>query len=447
MSDAILDELEAANPVLLEQVQPASEEKLRRLLDSIVEPPRRRRRWVLLAAAAVVVGAVAAVLAIDPFAGRRAVTPADALAETARALDLRGAWHVATTSATVQIKTGSTPPLPSGFRTDVWHAPDGRLVVTSDTGSTTLFSGRTRQDYDRERAVFTTHRYALAADMADDERAYAPLDIPRVFQLAYRYGKVRVAGIVTQGGRQVYRLAFAWAGVTYTLSFDASRQVPLSSEASYPMGVGERMLTRITYLAYESVQPGPDLDARFTLHVPPGTVTLRDPVIVVPQARQGGSAAVLIRKLDDAGIAASPAAGSRYLAVAPVPGGGYAALVVHRSKEHGKRCTTGVVVGHAGGEVRLWFGNCADDAGIGAFGGLAPGGRGQLLAGEMPGRRVEVRLSDGSTVSRPIVDRHFLLVLPPTKTAMHITRIDADGRRRAAPTLFAWGGLPPWAAG
>src|SRR5205085_9445726 len=102
--------------------------------------------------------------------------------------------------------------------------------------STVLYARGERRSYDSRSSTLTIHRFALPADLADDLRSYLPPSAADLYRAAYRVGKVRLAGITTLAGRRVYRLAFDWLGSSYTLIFDADRQVPISSETRTPNG-------------------------------------------------------------------------------------------------------------------------------------------------------------------------------------------------------------------
>ena len=219
-------------------------------------PPARRPRVVLVA------------LVANPFSGSGTISSAEAKAQVADALDLAGRLARLAHPPVQQRHEGSgsaTPQWSKPLTEDVWHAPDGRLVITSTNGagesSTWLYAGGERRSYDTYDNTLTIHRFVLPADLRDEMRTYLPPSATDLYRAAYRVGKVRLAGIETVGGRRVYRLAFDWLGSSYTLVFDADRKVPISSQTRTPngpvAGAPKRyFFTRVRYAAYRRVQPG-----------------------------------------------------------------------------------------------------------------------------------------------------------------------------------------------
>ena len=114
----------------------------------------RRFPLALLAAAGATAAAVLVALVANPFAGSGTISSAEAKAQVAEALDLEGGWHV---SRILQYSSGqrgsgsAAPQWSKPLTEDVWHAPDGRLLITSTNGdgesSTWLYAGGERRSY------------------------------------------------------------------------------------------------------------------------------------------------------------------------------------------------------------------------------------------------------------------------------------------------------------
>ncbi len=412
-------------------------------------PRPRRRLWLLAAAVAAIVVLVA--LAVDPFTRDGTLDPAQAQAQVARALSLEGDWHIA---RVIQIG-GVTA------TEDAWHASDGRLLVTKTASAdpgitrTTLFAGGERRVYDASGTTLRVHRFVLAADLRDDERAYLPPTAADLYRAAYRLGKVRLAGIETIDGHRVYRLVFDWLGSGYTLIFDAQRQVPIASE-SRTRGAGPLVttVTRVRYTAYERVRPGGGLDRHLQLPALPRAVkTIREPAIVVPRPVRGASAKNLTRQIRSrfggAFTSRALAAHATYAIVRQLPGGGVTALV--RAPVDGApattRCIALVEIAHPGGEAFVPDSGCSTP-GL-TFTSPSRSGQSMLLAGTTAWPRVELRFAGGPVLRAQVSDGLWLAAAPSAlfRHDLVIVSTNRDGSRsvsRAFSLFTTPGELPGW---
>jgi hypothetical protein len=417
---------------------------------------RRRAAWLVVAAAAVAV--TLAALVADPFSRSGAISSAQAKAQVARALDLAGGWHV--TRITQYGGEGRGSPTPHWSKPtsdDLWHAPDGRLVITtsdpSGDTSTWLYARGERRSYDSHGETLTIHRFVRAADLRDEMRTYLPSSAADLYRAAYRVGKVRLAGIETVGGRRVYRLAFEWLGSRYTLVFDAQRQVPISSESRTPNGPSSAkgpkryFFTRVRYTAYQRVQPGPVLDRHLVLPpIPAGARTVQEHPIVVPAPVVGASATTLvtgiIARYKSLGADIKPAH-ARYAIVQAIPGGGVAALARMPGRNSHLLCTAVAEFAHPGGEARLTSAGCGG-AGGGYFSSPSQNGRALIVAGSVPharalafnfagGKVVKVAMRDGSFLAAPA------LTLFQGPVTLVITKADGTVVRRPWPLPLPFG--------
>ncbi len=286
----------------------------------------------------------------------------------------------------------------------------------------------------------------LPADLRDELRTYLPPSAADLYRAAYRVGKVRLAGIETVGGRRVYRLAFAWLGSSYTLIFDASRQVPISSESRTPNGRvtanGPRryFFTRVRYTAYERVQPGAVLDRRLALpRIPAGAKVVHERPIVVPTPVRGASARQLMRgiaaRYGTVGPDTAPARAT-YALVARVPGGGVAALAQIPSRNARMRCMAMIEIAHPHGEARLASSGCS--SGGGYFTSSSHDGDAAIVGGRvLHARALELRSADGQSVRAQVSDGMFLVVAPvklfQSRLTMVITKDDGTVAREPWP--------------
>jgi hypothetical protein len=434
----------------------AMSDVLERTLTSARPSERRRFRPAWVAAAAAVVAVTAAVLVADPFAGRDTISSAAAKARVARSLELAGNWHVKWVDTFADSSRPAYEPPPSA--TEIWHAADGRMLVVQTFGdglrSTTLYANRERRVYDQRNDTVRVHRFALAADMRDEESLYRPPNATRLYRTAYRLGKVRLAGIEQVAGRPAYRLVFDWLGVGYTLVFDADRRVPISSESRSPVNPRQTLTAHERFTAYERVPAGPALERRFE---PPamraGTRVLDDPPLLIAAPRTGAEATAVARALDhDTGGSFSGPNGiarARFVIVRAVPGGGTAAIV--RSTHGATRnpnCIALVQLGHPGGEAHLGFSECAKTIGESLTGTASASGTRMIVAGTVePGtHRATLRFTNGTRIQLALTGRAFLAT-PPIGLFRYPVAVLTDTRRDALAhyaLLPAPIGLPPW---
>lgn len=422
----------------LRALDPADEKELDVLVAGLpgvgpllsAKPPRRRRRsrFALLAAAGAVTAAVLVALVANPFAGSGTISSAEAKAQVAEALDLEGGWHVSRILQDSSGERGSgsaTPQWSKPLTEDVWHAPDGRLVITSTNGegqsSTWLYAGGERRSYDAYDNTLTIHRFVLQADLRDEMSRYLPASATDLYRAAHRVGKVRLAGIETVGGRRVYRLAFDWLGSSYTLVFDADRKVPISSQTKTPSGAAagapkRYFYTRVRYAAYRRVQAGEALDRRLVLPaVPNNAKIVQERPIVVPTPVRGASARQLAlavaARYKSTFAPASQLARATYSIVRPIPGGGLVALVRIPTGNRTQFCTIGAEIAHPGGEARPGIAGCWSRGG-GYASSASQNGKVLILSGRVPdaralafefagGRVVRAEMRDGTFLATP----------------------------------------------
>jgi hypothetical protein len=458
MTDPVLDQLERANPVPLDRIGALREEEARRLLAAITAPPARpqprprRRRLRLLLPAALAL-AVVGVLLLDPFGGRSATTPAAALAEAADALGADQGWHVVVLERSGIARTGREARLSTPVRSELWHAPDGRLRVeqgspANATGVGILYTSGRRQVYSTASNTLQTHRFVLAADERDEEQAYALPDAASLLREAYRHGKVRIAGVTTLEGRSVYRLTFTWLGGRYTFVFDASRHVPLWSESRLPsMGLGQSYVVRDDYRDYRQLTSGPQLEQALQLPVPADATRSDDAPIIIGRPRAGDAAGAVMRVLREHHHAPIRSGASRFTLVRSLPGGGYVAAARIETRDRSEVCGVMLLVTHAGGEAQVPMNGCGIGDGAGPT--LVDQGRALVVYGYATrGSRVQAQLRDGSTISTPIVDGTFILVTRATNQPRSVFVVTPHGRSPlfVAPFL-GMSRQPPWATG
>ena len=448
----------------LRALDPADEKELDELVAGLAgvrplqraAPPRRRirLRFALLAATGAAAAVVLAALVANPFSGSGTISSAEAKAQVAGALDLEGGWHV---SRSLQYSSGAkgsgsaSPQWSKPVTEDVWHAPDGRLVITSTNGSgdssTWLYAGGERRSYDTFNNTLTVHRFGLPADLRDEMRTYLPPNATDLYRAAYRVGKVRLAGIETVGGRRVYRLAFDWLGSSYTLVFDADRKVPISSQTRTPNGAApgapkRYFFTRVRYTAYQRVQPGAALESRLVLPPIPGNAkTVQEQPIVVPPPVRGASAgrlalAIAARYKTAFGPEAHPSR-AIYSLVRPIPGGGLAALARIPSSKANLSCTAVAEFAHAGGEARLGTAGCASRGG-GYATSTSQNGKALIVSGSIPdARALDLEFAGGTVVRAEMRDGTFLatpaLALFRKPATLVITKRDGTVVRRPWP--------------
>jgi hypothetical protein len=396
------------------------------------------------------------VLISDPFSGSGSISPAEAnaTAEVAGALDLAGGWHVRTVAQGTEGAGSATPRYVQWYSDDVWHAPDGRLVITntlpSGQSSTTLYARGERRSYD-STGTLRVHRFVNDEDLRDEVRSLVPPSAADLYRAAYRDGKVRLAGVETLAGRRVYRLAFDWLGSSYTLLFDARRRVPIESEARTPAGTGRFAFSRVRYTAYTRVQPGPSLDRQLVLPAAArGATVVNDRPIVVPAPVRGASAEALVGQLghsfDDVPGRRLELARATYLLVAKVPGGGVAALARIPNGGRDRSCSATAEFAHSGGEARPVASGCG--SGSTSF-SLSQTGRAMIIAGSSRGARsVVLRFDGGPSLAAGVKDGMFLAAPAAELLRKHLTMVitNADGsvRQREFPAGALGSGLPPW---
>jgi hypothetical protein len=466
--------MKAEDPIaLLRALDPADEKDVEMVvaglteagsLDRILAPaPRSARRsrpprLALLAAIGVAAVVIPAVLVTDPFSRSGTISSAQAKAQAARALDLRGGWHVTRiTQSSFEGRGSTSPHWSKPFSDDVWHAPDGRLVITSrgaeGDSSTWLYAGGQRRSYDTRSNSLTIHRFASPADLRDEMRTYLPPTAADLYQAAYRVGKVRLAGAQTIGGRRVYRLAFDWLGSSYTLVFDADRQVPISSESRIPNGAKRYFFTRVRYTAYERVAPGPRLDRRLALPPIPSTAKIvREEPLVIAIPIQGTSATRAMRAIVAHSLGGFPSTvaldRARWVAVRPLANGGvFAAAIVPAADENGNACYAYVEIARRGGAVRPITGGCPN--GISFI--PSKDGKTMLVGGFTQATGVELRFANGARVRATLHDG-VVLAAPPIRLfryALEIVRTYPNGvvKSEKQPVFHGLGGLPAWLTG
>ncbi|MDX6562172.1 MAG: hypothetical protein QOD65_1986 [Gaiellales bacterium] len=407
-----------------------------------------RRHAAVLAVIVMAVAVLVAALVANPFSRSGTVSAAEAKAQAAAALDFQGGWHITRVTTTGEVQPGKAPVFSGAVTEDAWHAPDGRMRVQSTIAgagfgvccSLILYAGGERQIYMADRKSTYVHRFALAADLRDDERAFLPPSAADLYRAAYRDGRVRLAGITRVQGRDIYRLEFDWLGSSYTLSYDSSRRVPISSEARTPMsrfrlpaqtaGARGSFVSRVRYTTYEQVDPGPLLNRHLTL--PAGARTakqLSDAPIFVPRPVQGASAARLARAVAHhmPGILPATAhlADASYAIVRQLAHGGMAAVAL--IPNHGGKVSVSML--GLGGRTTL--GNCISIAEIPHLGGEAVttstscngtslgfwnhDRTNALVGGTTTARRVDIRLHDGTTVRATLRRGVYFAILPAAK--------------------------------
>jgi hypothetical protein len=414
----------------------------------------RRPRLALVAVAGAAAVVLLAALVANPFSGSATISSADAQEQVADALGLQGGWHVKSIWQGTEGAASAKPRYKLQYTDDVWHAPDGRLVITntlpSGDFSTTLYARGERRSYDSTNTL-RIHRFVNAADLRDEVRSLQPPSAADLYRAAYRNGKVRLAGIETVGGRRVYRLAFDWLGSNYTLLFDAGRKVPISSvsrTASFP---GKFSFTRVRYAAYQQVQPGPGLDRRLALPPIPADATVeRDRPIVVPRPVVNASAARLAQAVahffDGVPGRHLEFARSTYAVVQDVPGGGVVAMVRIPNRGRDRSCTVTAEFAHPGGEARVLGSGCGDG---GTSLGLSQTGRAMIVAGSTRrARAVELRFAGGESVQAGVRDGMFLAA-PPIQLfrkqfRIVVTNVDGSVQDRSLPQWILASRLPTW---
>jgi hypothetical protein len=416
-------------------------------------------RLALVAAVAIAAAVVVVALAANPFSRSGTISSAEAKAQVATALELAGNWHVAQTFQNTIAEASATPRFDQTVTVDSWHAADGRLLVTySDRGGsgltmTSLYAGGEARVYDSLARKLTIQSFALPADLRDQERRYLPATAANLYDAAYRVGNVRLAGIEKLGGRRVYRLAFDWAGTSYTLIFDAGRRVPLSSEARMPNAGNKVLITRTVYTAYKRVEPGPQLDRRLQLPpIPTGAKVVRKAPFVIPQPIQGASAAPVMQALVDQSLGGFPpyvAVGrARWVLVHRYPGGGvFAAAIIPSKSATRDPCFAYIEIAHAGGAARPAGGGCPSGVGVMP----SQDGKRMLVSGFTQATGIELRFAGGTRV-RPALREGVFLATPPIKLFQHavsIRRTYPNGVVRWEPlTFFAGlGPFPGWLTG
>lgn len=413
----------------------------------------RRSRLALLAVAGAAALVVLAVLVANPFSGSATISSAKAQAQVADALGLQGAWHVKSIWEGTEGAASTKPRYELQYTDDVWHAPDGRLLITNTLpggSSTTLYARGERRSYDSTNTL-RIHRFVNAADLRDEVRSLQPPSAADLYRAAYRIGKVRLAGIETVGGRRVYRLAFDWLGSDYTLLFDADRKVPISSVSRSPGVQGRFFFTRVRYAAYQRVQPGPSLDRRLALPpIPRDATIVRDRPIVVPPPVLNASAERLARRVahlfDDVAGRHLELARATYALVQDVPGGGVVAMARVPNRGRDRSCTVTAEFAHPGGEARVMQSGCGD-GGTGL--GLSQTGRAMIVAGSTRrARDVELRFAGGESVQAGVRDGMFLAA-PPVQLfrkqfTIVVTNIDGSVQDRTMPQWIFASRLPTW---
>jgi hypothetical protein len=392
------------------------------------------------------------VLVANPFAGET-VSSAEAKAEVAGALTLSGAWHVRTVAQGTAGATSGTPRYVEWYSDDVWHAPDGRLVITNALpggSSTTLYANGERRSYDTT-GTLRIHRFVNDADLRDEVRSLVPPSAADIYRAAYRDGKVRLAGIEVRAGRRVYRLTFDWLGASYTLLFDAARRVPIESVSRMPAEPGKYSYSRVRYTAYTRVQPGASLDRRLVLPAAARSArVVSDRPIVVPAPARGASAAALARRIahsyDDVPGRRLEFARATYVLVVKVPGGGVAALARIPNGGRDRSCTAAAEFAHPGGEARPVGAGCGRG---GTSFSLSQTGRAMIISGSSrDARSVELRFGGGASLKAGVQDGMFLAAAPAelfrTRLTLVITNADGSVRQRGFPAGALGSGLPPW---
>jgi hypothetical protein len=376
---------------------------------------RRRPRLALLAVAAAIAALVVTALA-NPFSRGGGISSAEAKAQVARALDIQGAWHVARVMQSANVKGSAPPRFKPGYAEDVWHAPDGRLLIRGRDGSgatdTTLYAKGERREYNSTRNTLRIHRFVLAADMRDDERRFLPATAADLYRAAYRLGKVRLAGIETLNGRRVYRLAFAWRGASYTLIFDAERRVPISSESRSREHDNRAFVVRVRYTAYQRLTTGAELDRALALpHIPRTARIVQERAIVIPAPVQGAPAAVAARAL--AALPAFPPSvaveHATYTIVHRLANGTVLAVVgAPSSDSRTGHCFAIVEIAHRGGEAIGAGTVCAG----GGMSGQTRSGTTMFLGSATKARKVELRFAGGRTIRAQLRDGFYFATFP-----------------------------------
>jgi hypothetical protein len=376
---------------------------------------RRKPRLALLAVAAAAAAVVATALA-NPFAHTGGISSAEAKAQVARALDIRGPLHVRRVIQSANVTGSARPRFQPPYIEDVWHASDGRLLIRGRDGSgatdTTRYANGERSDYNSGRNTLRIHRFLVAGDMRDDERRFLPATAADLYRAAYRVGKVRLAGIETLNGRRVYRLAFDWLGTAYTLIFDAERSAPISSESRFEEPGHTAFVVRVRYTAYRRLTAGPSLERALALPPIPGTARIvHERSIAIPVPVQGASAVPAARAL--AGIPAFPAsvavARATSATVRRLADGSVLSVASAPSRDARQgRCFTLVEIAHRGGEAIGGDTVCAG----GGMSGRTRSGRTMFLGSATKARKVELRFAGGKTIRAQLRDGFYLATFP-----------------------------------
>jgi hypothetical protein len=451
---------------LLRALDPLDEKQVEEVVGRLAEAgttiravvQRRRRRrgtWLLMAAAAA--AAVITALVANPLSREGAISSAQAQEQAARALDLTGNWHVTSITQSGTARGSGRPRLSKPSSNDVWHAADGRMLikavtVTSDpSASTTItqFADLERRVYDAGSNTLTEHRFLLAADKRDDEQTYLPPTAADLYRAAYRVGKVRLAGIETLNGRRVFRLVFDWLGASYTLIFDAERRIPIAGESRSRMGNGRVYVTRVRYTTYTRAQPGPDLDRGLALpRLPNDVKTIHDPVLMIPQPVQGGSASYLATQIaaryhGTFGADMLPSR-AKYIVVRDLPGGGLAAVArvpVHGNPQLGN-CLAIVEIAHPGGETFVLQAGCASAGSM--FAARSRNGNAVLVGGTTKSRQVTIKLGNGKTVPADVEGHLYFAAVPVDllQYRLGIVMANSDGTN-----TYSTSWLPLWGIG
>jgi hypothetical protein len=455
---------------LVRDLDPASEKELDALVAAIggadrfvTHAPsrllRQRRTWrprMVVLAVASLAAVVLVALVANPFSRSGTISSAEAQAQVADALGLQGAWHVKSIWQGTEGAGSAKPRYTLWYTDDVWHAPDGRLVITntlpSGNSSTTLYAHGERRSYDSTNTL-RIHRFVNAADLRDELRSLMPPSAADLYRAAYRVGKVRLADTETVGGRRVYRLAFDWLGSSYTLLFDADRKVPISSVSRTPSTPGRFSFTRVRYAVYRHVQPGPSLDRRLALPpIPRDANVIRDRPIVVPAPVPGASAAQLARSLahlfDDVPGRHLEYARATYAVVQDVAGGGVVAIARIPNRGRDRSCMATAEFAHPGGEARVTQSGCGDG---GTALSLSQTGRAMIVAGSTRrARSVELRFAGSESVRAGVRDGMFLaapaIQLFEKPFAIVVTNVDGSVQPRPMPQQVLAGPLPSWFA-
>jgi hypothetical protein len=413
-----------------------------------------RARLAVVAAGAAAVAIVVAALVANPFGGSATISSAEAEAQVARALGLQGPWHVKRIVLSAEVNGSARPRFSRLYSDDIWHATDGRLVITNELpsgdSSTTLYANGERRSYDSTNTL-AIHRFVSAADLRDEVRSLVPPTAAELYRAADRLGKVRLAGIETLHGRRVYRLAFDWLGSHYVLLFDADRKLPISSESRSPAGPGRFSFTRIRYAAYGRVRSGPSLDRRFAL--PPASRSakiVRERPIVLAAPVLGGSAQALVGAIrgrfpGESSLRATEPARATYALIHGLPGGGQVALARIPNAGRDRSCAAVAEFAHPGGEVRVISFGCGRG---GTSFSPSQTGAAMIVGGSTRrARSVELSFAGGEKVRADVRDGMFLAAPPlelfATRLTLLITNRDGSSERRQAPALFA-GALPDW---